>query len=187
MSEQIHEWALPPAVYNHIRIQPDDTLVCLYCGETYQMTMPAPVPMLSAMLRAWSGAHRDCTLTPDRLVIIRLGWDAQFKSHEAWILGTDRGRSSETLWNHFTGRHEPNPCMPSDPSDFGRCHRLLRAFPEWRVRLQEVGHRYPGWGPVVRAWRELEVLFEGEVPNFMEWNAIGVAPKTYARMKELGL
>ena len=186
MNDSISDEAPPALRYNHCRVQPDNLLVCLYCGDAYQMT-PSPVYIASAILRAWSKFHRECKPTPERIAKIKTDWEAQFKSHEAWIHGTDRGRSSETLWNHFTGRHEPNPDVPHDAADFGRCHRLLRAFPEWRSRLHEVGHRYPAWKRLAGRWHELELLYESEVPDFMEWNHARPAPQTNARMKELGL
>ena len=63
---------------------------------------------------------------------------------------------------------------PHDPDDFGRCHRLLQAFPEWRSRLDEM-RAHPGWGPLVDAWSELEALYAEEIQS-------GKAPKLYARM-----
>lgn len=80
----------------------------------------------------------------------------------------------------MTGRPMPfgrRPDIPYDPEDFGRCHRLLFAFPEWRARLPEVAARYPEWVPFVAAWDELAALYvEGEG---------GQAPKLYRRMREI--
>ena len=50
--------------------------------------------------------------------------------------------------------------VPLDPGDFGRCHRLLKDFPEWRARLQEVADRFPSWQPLVDNWPRMEELYE---------------------------
>jgi hypothetical protein len=54
---------------------------------------------------------------------------------------------------------------PKDPSDFGRCHDLLRLFPEWRARLPEVAERYPEWRSIVDVWDELAALYVEELPT----------------------
>lgn len=105
-------------------------------------------------------------------------------AESAWLAGGDTGMSSKTIWSVMTGRlprHADNwwePSIPYDPSDFGRCHRLLEEFPAWRARLPEVADKYPEWKPLVEVWDELTALYEEE------W-ASGQAPKLYARMKEL--
>ena len=51
---------------------------------------------------------------------------------------------------------------PSDPSDFGRCYRLLKLFPDWRPRLDEIAAKHPAWGPMVARWSDMEALWEEE-------------------------
>jgi hypothetical protein len=81
-----------------------------------------------------------------------------------WLLSGDTGISSETICMVMTGSRTPErwwSCdTPHDPSDFGRCYRLLLRFPEWRSRLPEVAQRLPKWGPMVEAWDELTALYE---------------------------
>lgn len=69
---------------------------------------------------------------------------------------------------------------PLDPSDFGRCYRLLKAFPDWRARISEVGALYPRWVPFSREWERMTVLFEKEVQR-----SDGMAPELYEVMKSL--
>lgn len=100
-----------------------------------------------------------------------------------WALGNDTGISSMTICAVMTGtpiNPRFGPDVPHDPSDFGRCYRLLALFPTWRNRLPEVAERYPIWGPMVEAWDELTALYEVEALN-----TSGAAPLLYARMVEL--
>jgi hypothetical protein len=99
-----------------------------------------------------------------------------------WIVGGDTGTSSMTIWAVMTGRPMPHddqdPDIPHDPSDFGRCYRLLESFPAWRARLAEVADAHPAWAGLVGEWAELEALYRSEHPS-------GRAPQLYARMKAL--
>lgn len=102
---------------------------------------------------------------------------------QTWVHNGDTGISSLTIWSVMTGLEPPDgdtfrPGIPSDPSDFGRCYRLLKIMPSWRPRLPEVAAIYPNWKPLVDVWDELTALYEEELPS-------GVCSKLYARMKEL--
>lgn len=99
-----------------------------------------------------------------------------------WLLSGDTGISSKTICCVMTGSEwgegHFGPDVPYDPSDFGRCYRLLALFPDWKPRLKEVADKYPIWGPLVSAWDELTALYEKELPK-------GSAPILYHRMKAL--
>lgn len=108
-----------------------------------------------------------------------------------WVNGSDTGISSLTIFSVLSegNRHralsllgrwpmDALPDVPHDPSDFGRCYRLLKLFPAWRTRLGEVARKHQAWAPFVAAWPELEALFEQESRS-------GMAPKLYARMQML--
>lgn len=99
---------------------------------------------------------------------------------EQWIVGRDTGISSRTIWAVMMGVTPERPWVPCDPSDFGRCFRMLSVIPGWRERLPEVAAQYPRWAPLVERWRELEELYVEELqrPDRM-------APKLYKRMQEL--
>lgn len=104
------------------------------------------------------------------------------ESIDRWLASGDTGISSETIAHVMTGRGV-GACNfgyapPRDPSDFGRCHRLLKLFPTFQTRMHEVSTRFPDWKPLVDHWEELTALYEEEEPS-------GNAPKLYARMKEL--
>lgn len=104
-----------------------------------------------------------------------------------WLASDDTGLSSETMcWYFLRGKAPerlhgfPGPCHPLDPSDFGRCLRLLQAIPEWRSRLPELAQLSPQWAALVANWDRIEALYLEERPS-------GRAARCYAAMKELGL
>ena len=102
-----------------------------------------------------------------------------------WQLGTDTGISSLTMFAVLTEKHAavaiarrgPRPAPPQDPDDFGRCYRLLQAFPEWWGRLGEVVERYPEWKRLVDQWGHLTALWDEESPS-------GECPRLYDAMKD---
>lgn len=97
-----------------------------------------------------------------------------------WAMGDDKGLSSETIFAVMTGVNYNRSMTPSDPSDFGRCYRLLQKFPQWKKRLHEVSYRYSSWKPFVENWSKLEELWEEEAKNgFLS------CPKLYKLMQEL--
>jgi len=77
-----------------------------------------------------------------------------------WIVGSDTGVSSKTIWGVMMGAEVYSPSIPWDTDDFGRCYRLLQMIPEWRHRLTDVSEKYPEWKPLVDNWDELTRIFE---------------------------
>jgi hypothetical protein len=149
-------------------------LRCLNCGDSYAMAMPAPVSVVTAAMLAFAGDHKTCK--PSAAGAAKLSATTPYE----WIRNWDTGTSSMTIWHVMmglpnTGRDD----VPHDPADFGRCHRLLEAFPAWRARLDEMRAK-PRWTPFVDAWPELEQLYVDELKN-----KDGRAPKLYALMQKL--
>ncbi len=105
-------------------------------------------------------------------------------AENAWRAGGDTGTSSLTIWSVMTGRPvtddrgKVRAGVPLDPSDFGRCHRLLERFPAWRERMPEVSAAHPEWTALVAEWEALTALYLEELPT-------GKGPKLYARMQTL--
>lgn len=101
-----------------------------------------------------------------------------------WLLSGDTGISSETIFRVMVGSTAPvawgKADIPYDPSDFGRCYRLLQLFPEWRNRLPEVANRFPDWEPFVKEWDSLTALYEEELAE-----GTGKAPRLYEKMLEI--
>ncbi|KKM25387.1 hypothetical protein LCGC14_1595440 [marine sediment metagenome] len=51
---------------------------------------------------------------------------------------------------------------PHDSSDFGRCYKLLKVFPEWKKRITEMECLGEIWRRIALAWEELEKLYKQE-------------------------
>ena len=104
----------------------------------------------------------------------RLLWEKELgigPENPNWLLSGDTGTSSKTIFSVMTGMtgrelfDRDIPDIPYDPSDFGRCHRLLKRFPEYRARLPEVAAKYPEWEPFVREWDRMTALYVRDEPT----------------------
>lgn len=82
---------------------------------------------------------------------------------QSWYRSCDTGISSKTIARVLTGEFCENPNAPHDPSDVGRCVRLLDLAEEngedRRSRLVEVAEKVPVWAPLVPRWAEIEAAF----------------------------
>lgn len=65
----------------------------------------------------------------------------------------------------MTGIPVKRHSIPWDPADFGRCHRLLQAIPEWEGRIEEVAVQYPEWRPFVDNWPKMKEIYECDEPT----------------------
>lgn len=102
-----------------------------------------------------------------------------------WIGGRDTGASSVAIWSHMMGARSSGS-FPYDPSDFGRCYRLLTLAPEWRARIGEMAKYSKTWARLAARWDELTALFEAETGagGLATADVYGGAPRTYAAMLE---
>lgn len=101
----------------------------------------------------------------------------------AWIAGSDRGVSSETIWGVMMGAPIDRPSHPHDPADFGRCARLLRLIPEWRARIHIMAGMGPYWDALTARWDEVTQAMDDECG--IDWNKSKRAEKTYALMRSI--
>ncbi len=102
-----------------------------------------------------------------------------------WMFEGERGSSSECMAAvalGFTPRHN---YPPADPADLNRCLKLVKAAPSVRGRFKEIAALSKQWKAVIDHWDELETMFVAEVG--WNWSNGQSAPKTYKRMKALGL
>jgi hypothetical protein len=180
---------MPKKTAEHVIANPahKGLLQCLHCGGTYLPSLPAPAGVYAAILNSFADEHRRCKLGPKGeacTYCLEFGHKPEVcerlkvKTPREWLQGPDTGYSSKTICRVAIGDTPEHPSTPMDPSDFGRCHRLLKLFPWMRAKLPAVADGYPAWGPLVREWDTLTALYEEELPS-------GTAPKLCARMKEL--
>lgn len=107
-----------------------------------------------------------------------------FKRVSQWIVGEDTGISSIAIWSTMMGvQPEEGFCAPSDPSDLGRCLRLLELVPEWKERISEMAIHGREWAALVSQWDELHQLMDDEVG--IDWSKGNSALRTYERMKAI--
>lgn len=99
-----------------------------------------------------------------------------------WCLSEDTGLSSKTIWAHMMTGEPPQrgSSYPRDPSDLGRCIRLLKCVPEWRARMPEMKKYGPQWSALVEKWHLLTAIYDVESAR-----PDRTAPKTYAMMKSI--
>jgi len=105
------------------------------------------------------------------------------KAMAAWLLSDDTGISSKAIWAHMNGLEVEDFWPPADPSDFGRCARLLAQFPQWSERICEMSRYSPEWAALTARWGEIHYQMDQEVG--IDWSKGKSAPKTYRLMKEI--
>lgn len=153
---------------------------CLNCGDEHLVDMNAgsgfTMNMFAGLARGYADDHKNCE--PSDAGAKRF----EYTTPEQWAKSWDTGMSSMTIYNFMTrGRIGVLRVeIPHDPSDFGRCYRLLKVAPRWRAMMPEMGRALPEWAKLCDAWSELEALYEEEWPS-------GAAPKLYARIRELNI
>jgi hypothetical protein len=152
----------------------DNTFVCNRCGSRYELALPMPIFMLTASIKAWEKEHAKCKGNTSAI--------REAKKLVDWPSCDDTGISSRAIYAHMTGRRPQSSTFgnhPHDPSDFGRCYRLLQLAPEWVPRMVEMAQYTQVWARLAEVWPELTRLYEEELPA-------GTCPRLYARMKDLG-
>jgi hypothetical protein len=140
---------------------------CHNCGSSYSMSLPAPISLMAAAAKSFASEHRRCPKpkTPFFVAEPIATTGSVDERAQRWINSGDTGLSSETIWRVFMSRGSGRADVPYDPSDFGRCHRLLKLLPEWRERLDKVAEALPEWGPLVREWSKLEAIYARDLPT----------------------
>ena len=106
-----------------------------------------------------------------------------------WLAGPNTGLSSEAMAYCYLGIQRAGRYSgtehPLDPGDLNRCMLLVELVPEIKEKFDDIAKLSWQWAEIIGAWDELRDLLESEVGPPQD--ATGLAHKTYARMKELGL
>ena len=99
----------------------------------------------------------------------------------AWMGSTDTGASSSFMAIFLSSGVMPERrAFPYDPSDFGRCERMLRRVPHLRERLPQMSDAGHVWKALVDRWGEIVATMEAEIPGcFNSAPTYGRAPRTY--------
>lgn len=89
--------------------------------------------------------------------------EEQQKLMLSWILGSDTGCSSQTIWTTIMGIDNPSPSIPYDSDDFGRCWRMLAIFNHDEINkiMKEVAKKHQVWKPYTKRWEEFDGLYVG--------------------------
>jgi len=157
----------------------DNSMRCNHCGVEQKLAFPnggLSMGSFTGLFAGFSHEHKACKLDSSKVAERR-----KFTTPWEWVeRSQDTGTSSRTICQVLggVGIDDGRTGIPYDPSDFGRCIRLVRAFPGWRERLPEVAARVPKWAPFVREWDRMATLFDEEFPT-------GKAPKLYEFMQTL--
>lgn len=77
----------------------------------------------------------------------------------SWLCGDDNGISSKTIVSAIIQTKSEYVDVPHDPSDFGRCYRLLIEIPELREHLHLVSKKYPKWKGIIENWDRLSNIY----------------------------
>lgn len=165
--------------YGNVRLLPRDGMIlfCINCGETCRPTMPAAYTMVESIMKSFGDSHKKCEYDDDKghacSCCFEFGHDSAFchlleynGDYEAWWKGPDSGLSSKALmvelldfpdlpWIDY-GDYLYR--VPADADDFGRCFRMITAFPELRARI-DLPTRNPTWSKFFPVWQALEDLY----------------------------
>jgi hypothetical protein len=118
------------------------TLHCPECGANYKsLSFGGVLPVAPEAIAAARWAPTDA----ERLSV--------------WLNMHDHGASSRCIADVMCG-HPSTGCYPHGPDNFGRCHRLLQLYPEWRARLGEMAAVNNGWAALVARWDEIAAAYE---------------------------
>lgn len=138
---------------------------CLHCGQEYDLdtafAQGTTLGMVAAMAEAFAKDHAACQ--PSERGRARF----EFKTPDEWLRSWDTGLSSISIWHYMmqAGKPKGGYAVPEDPADFGRCHRLLAAFPAWRAKIGEMAGLNERWAKVAPRWSEFEALYLEEAPT----------------------
>jgi len=95
-----------------------------------------------------------------------------------WFRSYDTGVSSETMAAIAMGAEAGRFDAPHDPSDFGRCYRLVQKVPEIREAFDRIGELVPAFAGILREWDELCRIYDRDLKS-------GSSQELYDRIKTL--
>ncbi len=136
----------------------NENLFCLNCGGEFALNYPISIKEMTEKIEAFNNLHKNCKKTWEEPKV-----DKNKSVHDRamwWFEVSERGLSSMTMWNCFMGNKGFSIHHPSDPSDFGRCWKLLETVPEWKKELYKLKSLSPIWSNLVDNWDKLNEYYE---------------------------
>jgi len=160
-----------------------NVMLCDHCGARQEIALPMDVDLAVGFMKLFTKKHRRC---PKREGVSGFRFA---ESLDGWPASDDTGTSSTAIYRHMSGLPVLRPDHPWDPSDFGRCYRLLALAPGWRARMPEMARHGKVWERLAAAWDELTALYEADVdvtvrPHRAKSND-GLSTRLYMRMRNL--
>ena len=155
---------------DHVIIR-NENLFCSNCGQSQVVPFPIVIPVFVAMSDAFTKMHGKCEKRWQQPVVPE-GKTATEKL-QWWVANGEHGASSKTIANTLSPfKISSNRTdHPHDPSDFKRCHMLLEAVPEWRLRLDELKPISKEWSNLIDNWDKLTEMLKEQMrtnkPNGM--------------------
>jgi hypothetical protein len=160
-------------------------LFCFNCGTAYNMNLPQPVTMASAMMIQFEIDHKDCLKTWTEPIADGNDGKSMIENMQWWRTHGEQGVSSKTMFKYIggidiTGGRESHP---HDPDDFKRCYKLLQAIPQFKQNLHLMKEVSPVWSKLVDNWDKLTEMYEQNVKeDWKNYKKIGM----YEFMDSLG-
>lgn len=158
-------------------------LFCFNCGSSFDMQLPQPVDFASIMMKSFSKAHINCPKTWAEPVA-EINGKSEKENMNWWLTKGEHGISSKNMYAVLSsGIITKKLQTPSDPDDFSRCYKLLKAVPQFKTKLHLMKDVSSSWSNLVDNWDKLTEMYEQNVKEeWKNYNKIGM----YEFMKELG-
>lgn len=160
----------------------NEKLFCFNCGGSHDLQLPLPVKQMTDTMKAFDKLHKNC-LPVWKEPEPPLG-KSEIEKAAWWLRSGETGLSSKTIYSIITGQNVMGTwgySHPSDPDDFRRCYLLLKAVPEWCLKLDKMRKVSEVWDRLVDNWDKLSEMLEAAMNS-----KDGRAPKMYDLMKSLG-
>jgi hypothetical protein len=160
-------------IRNSNLLDTNSTLLCTNCGGKDVITYPISIAAFNIKVEAFIKLHKKCPKTwtePEIDQTQSVQEKAMF-----WLNNGHVGMSSKTMWNFFMGNKDYPINHPHDPDDFSRCYKLLKAVPEWEIRVPELASLSKEWKNLSQNWQKLAEMYEeNKRTEFKEWERVGM-------------
>ena len=177
---------------------PIKALVTLTGGDNKGKVMDADLARMAGANFAW-GKQEDLQRAKDQYrgpAVARIKSSPMAASLDEaaiqWLAAGEQGMSSQAIfWTvnaHLKfpdGKRPEETAYPHDPSDLGRCRKLLEEVRSVWERFAPVMGTVAGpvWAALVEHWGALCATMDEEAPEWRDGK--GTAPETYGLMQEI--